>query len=109
MFSLRGLTEEDILRCKNLIDTRNNEFMHATGQIHSNPIQHINDCLRQLEAIQHRFIDANNALARDWSHELTADDDVVEFVDVRLLESRLTYRDFVDGDLGNLFGFAVGA
>lgn len=109
LFSLLGLSAEEVSRCKNLIDVRNNEFMHAAGYIHSDPTKHINDCLIQLEVIQECYLDANDAVAREWTHELTSEDDVSVFVDVRLLETRLTYRDFADGELNRLFGFAVGA
>lgn len=108
LLSLAGLDSVSIDHCKNLIDVRNNEFMHASGNIPNNPVNHINNCLTQLSAIQNCFTAYNDHIAQDWTHELTAEDDIPEFVDLRLFETQLATTDFSNGDLRNLFGFAVG-
>lgn len=107
LFELVDITPECVSGCKKIIDRRNNEFMHASGNLVTDVDVYVQNCLKQLGRIQQCFVEFNNRIASDWSHELDEYDDIPEFVGIRLYDTRLTQADFASGTLDNLFGFVV--
>lgn len=107
LFEIVGIDIGCIKNCKIIIRNRNNEFMHASGNSAPDVSGHITNCLGQLAVIQSCFTDFNDVIANNWSFDLTAEDNVTEFVDLRLFDTQLTKKDFASGNLETLFGFAL--
>jgi hypothetical protein len=103
MFELVELEDTILSDCKNIIKRRNTEFMHASGNIPSQPELHIENCLEKLDRIQSRFLEQNNTIAKGWLGELEEFEEICEFVEKRLYESRLTLADFQSGQLQESF------
>jgi len=103
MFELVDLEDVILNDCKKIIKRRNTEFMHAGGNIPAEPELHIDNCLQKLDSIQERFLEQNNKIAEGWLSELEEFEEICEFVEKRLYESRLTPADFQSGLLKDSF------
>lgn len=104
VFQLIGMSEGDIRKCKKIIDTRNGNLMHANGKIVHEVDETIENYCECLANIQACFTDMNERIAEEWNGELEEGEDVKEFVDVRLYNTRLCVGDFRNGTLHDVFG-----
>jgi len=107
LFKLSGINASCLTNCKKIVDRRNNEFMHATGNKPTNVDQHISHCLNQLGGIQTCFTTYNDKIAKSWGDELETGEEIPEFVGLRLYQTRLTRADFASGDLERVFSFGL--
>jgi hypothetical protein len=104
VFQLVGLSEENVQRCKKIIDTRNSNLMHANGKIVHEVEEAIRNYCECLANIQACFRDMNEHIAEEWRGEQEEDEDIKEFVDVRLYNARLCVSDFKSGTLNEVYG-----
>ncbi len=97
IFQLVGLSENIIKEIKSLIDKRNNNLAHANGNSTSIDIENsVNDYLDLMGTIQKSFLQINQKLVDEWLFEIKEGDDLGEYIESHLLDSRLSPRDFGD-------------
>lgn len=109
LLKIVGIEDGCLNQCKQIVNERNSGFMHASGNIHKNPSEHISLCLIQLDKIQERFISLNDAVSTSWRSELTIGDEYREFIEPRLYGSLLSRADFESGLLLKDFGDPMNA
>ncbi|HVY72660.1 MAG TPA: hypothetical protein VG984_01225 [Candidatus Paceibacterota bacterium] len=88
---------------KELINYRNDKIAHAKGYVESNLENKVEEYLSTLEMLQPHMLPMNNNMGQLWEKELDPGDDIVEFVETRLLGSYLCPADFNDGLLKSKF------
>jgi hypothetical protein len=97
IFQLVGLSENIIKEIKSLIDKRNNNLAHANGNSTSIDVENsVNDYLDLMGTIQKSFLQINQKLVDEWLFEIKEGDDLGEYIESHLLDSRLSPRDFGD-------------
>lgn len=97
IFQLVGLSEDIIKEIKSLIDKRNNNLAHANGNSTSIDVENsVNDYLDLMGTIQKSFLQINQKLVDEWLFEIKEGDDLGEYIESHLLDSRLSPRDFGD-------------
>lgn len=97
IFQLVGLSENIIKEIKSLIDKRNNNLAHANGNSTSIDVENsVNDYLDLMGSIQKSFLQINQKLVDEWLFEIKEGDDLGEYIESHLLNSRLSPCDFGD-------------
>lgn len=107
IFQLVGLDGEVIKGIKALVDERNDNLAHAKGGIERNVEEKIDEYIGAIDSIHKCCLEINEKLASDWLSELDSEDDLKEFVEIRLLGSYLCPTDFDSGLLKEHFSSVV--
>lgn len=105
-FKIIGLDEDIIKQAAILIDIRGS-YAHANGNIEEDVEVRIDQYLEILRAIQECCLKINEELANNWLSEISSDDDLKEFVEIRLPVSYLCLADFESGLLNENFSSVV--
>lgn len=92
-----GLGKEGIRCIKELVRYRNDNLAHAKGYVESNPDDKVSEYLEVLSMLQQYLISMNDEMAKVWEEEMDPEDDLAEFVEIRLLGSYLCPADFESG------------
>lgn len=103
LLKLIGVDGETIKQIKKLIDNRNDNLAHAKGGIESEPEMRIEEYLTCLRTIQIHMQLLNNSVASSWAIEVSAEDNIPDFIEARLVDSMLCPEDFMTGKLANDF------
>lgn len=103
LLKLIGVDGETIKQIKKLIDNRNDNLAHAKGGIESEPEMRIEEYLRCLRTIQIHMQLLNNSVAGSWATEVSAEDNIPDFIEARFVDSMLCPEDFMTGKLANDF------
>lgn len=106
LFKIIGLSDTVRGNIRKLINNRNDNLAHAKGGIERQLENRITTYLDALAQIQGCFNSINDKIAEEWEAELQRDEDMKEFVNLRLLNSYLCLSDFTSGKLNkfNIFG-----
>lgn len=99
IFRLVGMPDQDIGLIKSLIDARNNNLAHAKGGIEADPEGKVEQYLAALRMLQPYFTTYNDQVADEWMEAVNAEENLNDFVVLRLPESHLCQADFKDGML----------
>ena len=99
--------EESVISdAKKLIDNRN-ELAHAKGGIEREAQNRISKYLVNLKSIQSKMSKLNNKISSDWLSKMgnneVEESEVLSFVELHLLESKLCQADFGFGSLKKHF------
>lgn len=103
LLKLIDVDGETIKQIKKLIDNRNDNLAHAKGGIESEPEMRIEEYLICLRTIQIHMQLLNNSIAGSWATEVSAEDNIPDFIEARLVDSMLCPEDFMTGKLANDF------
>lgn len=101
IFQLVEVDPEVIKKFKELVDERNDNLAHAKGGIEQDLENKLAGYVAVLESIQKSCVQINQKLADEWILEVKVGDDMDQFLERRLLDSRVSPRDF--GDIIGLF------
>ncbi|MFH1258672.1 MAG: hypothetical protein ABII74_02470 [Elusimicrobiota bacterium] len=105
LFRLVGFDEQNIQRIKNLIDYRNDTIAHAKGGGgEPDPDGKIEQYLDALRTLQPYLVLHNDRITNQWLSEISDEDDLSGYKDVRLPDSQLCPADFKSGMLA-VFNF----
>lgn len=99
IFRLVGMTDQDIGSIKSLIDARNNNLAHAKGGIETDPEGKVEQYLGTLRMLQPHFTQYNDQVAAEWMGEINDEENLNDFVELRLPGSHLCQADFKNGIL----------
>jgi len=99
IFRLTGLDKEKIKIIKELIDDRNNKIAHARGGIDPDPDDKIENYIDALSSLQTCLVSINDKVATQWLNEISEEDDLTDYVNIRLPISVLCPADFKTGML----------
>lgn len=103
LLKLIGVDGEIIKQIKKLIDNRNDNLAHAKGGIESEPEMRIEEYLTCLRTIQIHMQLLNNSVGGSWATEVSAEDNIPDFIEAGLVDSMLCPEDFMTGKLANDF------
>lgn len=104
IFRLVDMPEHEIGRIKSLIDDRNNNLAHAKGGMETDPEGKIEQYLAALRMLQPYFTPYNDQVAVEWMGEINDEENLNDFVVLRLPDSWLCQADF---KYGILFVFSM--
>lgn len=99
IFRLVGMTDQDIGSIKSLIDARNNNLAHAKGGIEADPEGKVELYLGALRMLQPHFTQYNDQVAAGWMGEINDEENLNDFVELRLMDNHLCQADFKEGML----------
>ena len=101
------LQKDGVGRIKKLIRYRNDSLAHASGYTELNPEERLTEYLAVLEELQSKTLPLNDEIATVWLRDRMPDDDLKEFVEIRLLGSYLCPADFENGLLKRHFDIST--
>ena len=104
LLKIVGMNPERVREIKFLVRNRNDNLAHAKGGIEQDPNERIDQYLGALRDLQPLFLPHNDCVAERWLSEITNDDDLGSYLDIRLPDSQLCLADFRTGQL-TVFGF----
>lgn len=90
-----GVAEVKFIK-KAVIRYRNDKVAHAKGYIERDLDNKIIEYFQCLELVQKAFFVLNNKILEGWLAEIQVDDDIVEFLEVRFMNSCISANDFGD-------------
>lgn len=91
-----NVEEEIIEKAKALVEMRSN-YAHANGQVLRDLDEQIERYLIILKSVQSKCDPLNDVIAAEWFQEVSAEDDLNDFVEVRLPIYSLSQADFRKG------------
>ncbi len=96
IFQLIEVDSESIKKNKELVDERNDNLAHAKVGMEQNLENKLDAYISVLDSIQKRCGQMNHNLAEEWIAEIKPGDDLNEFIEAYLFDSRVSPRDFGD-------------
>lgn len=104
LLKIVGMNPERVREIKLLVRNRNDNLAHAKGGIEPEPNERIDQYLGALRDLQPLFLPHNDRIAEKWLNEITDEDDLGGYLDIRLPDSQLCPADFRKGRL-TVFSF----
>ncbi len=99
LLKIVGMPPGKVREIKLLVRNRNDNLAHAKGGIELDPNERIDQYLDALRTLQPYLVLHNDRIADQWLNEISAEDDLNEYVDAHLLDSQLCPTDFRSGML----------
>lgn len=99
LFSIIGLSSDNINRIISLVTHRNNNVAHAKGGFIFDADQKIIEYLGCLSEVQKCMEVLNNEVTKSWLSEIEDEDDLEDFKERKLADSYICNEDFNSGDM----------